>query len=237
MAKNDNPFFKFLDWLAGIILFLVTLTVCVVIFKSIPKKKVSKIEFTFASPARFDTLKNQRAILFKNTDSLENLVNELKSDLQERETLKEEMLRIKNEDSDYQKIFAGLAALIFAIAAFFGFKSFAEIKKLSAEIALQTASETSKIIATEQANKVLNDDYITTKFNEAFETTKDLYEKDINDINDKIESIEALLRHYQNESNQDPTEGTKKQKDTDIGEEDDYLPESPENSENPDSDI
>ncbi|MCP4053848.1 MAG: hypothetical protein GY739_12440 [Mesoflavibacter sp.] len=139
-----------------------------------------KIDSTYAKDSIKKPLLNFKEITTKNNEKIYKEVNKLITDFEDRN---KELLRQKQEQSNFVSLSSAILGILLAIAGFFGFKSIKEMKKDALETATETSEKKAEAVAKETAKK-------TAKITAEEVAKSEMREKYVN-INDEIR--EAVL--------------------------------------------
>ncbi|WP_396601649.1 hypothetical protein [Algibacter sp. R77976] len=107
-----------------------------------------KIDSTYARDSIKKPLLDFKETTTKNNEKIYKEVNKLITDFEERN---KELLRQKQEQSNFVSLSSALLGILLAIAGFFGFKSIKEMKKDALETATETSEKTAEVVAKDTA--------------------------------------------------------------------------------------
>ncbi len=129
----------------------------------------------------------------QNLDSLKFYTKSIDRKIERIETIREDILKLRKEESYYGRIYTSIIALILALAGFFGFKTMTDIKSLSIERAEEAAKSASIESAEKTSKEILTEEFVTKSHEKALSNVRKLYEKDIDDINQRIFDLEQKV--------------------------------------------
>lgn len=227
VAKNN-----YLNFLAGLIITAIFVIVIFLIYSIVSKENNRDNEFNVKIHINSEETGDSSAYYLKKADidSLKYYCEKIENKIELLEKTKVEVLKLREEESFYNKIYTSFLALILAIAGFFGFKSIIELKKETIERAELEANKT----ASDKVDKVIEKRVaeITRKTIET--STKLIEDKTINydEVNketiDRIEQLEYLMKNVSKNTASGETTKTESKdvenvKDEKVTENKDYL--------------
>jgi transcription termination factor NusB len=178
-----------------IILFVITITGLIAydfITSRDNSSQLISIDLKKIQPTQLDS-----TLVVLNKSELDSLIKYFKQydeQLDNMSVIRQDILRLKDEESYYSKLYISIVAIILVIAGFFGFKSIYEIKSSIRESAEFTATK----VANEVAKDLLTDEYIARKFDEAYMRAKKIYEEQISGFEERLDDIEDSIDKLEN---------------------------------------
>lgn len=143
-----------------------------------------EIDSTFTKESVQKTLFQFKENTIKNNEKIYDEINKLIAHFEEDNR---ELLRQKQEQSNFVSLSSAILGILLAIAGFFGFKSIKEMKKDSIDTASETAEKTAKEVAAKTAKE--------TAENTAEEVAKtEMREKYFNIKDDVLETLLAEVK-------------------------------------------
>ena len=173
-----------------------------------PKTKTITIEY---HGIKTDSINELNRIEIIKIDSLLSSIKETSNSIQERQL---QLVKDKEGDSFFNKFYAAMIAIIFAIAGFFGFKSMYEIRTRAIEDAKDEATKIASEIAESSAKKefkrVFDDEYKAEVFKEATKASTNILRTEIGSLENSMAKLEERIESLESEKGQESIQENEK---------------------------
>ncbi|MEX0813274.1 MAG: hypothetical protein WD048_13730 [Chitinophagales bacterium] len=179
-----QKFSSYLNFIAATIIGITVIGVLLISFKNLSKKpdeiKTIKIEY---HEVKLDSVNHLSIIEIRKIDSLLHGIQKTSNEIQNRQL---NLVKEKENDNFFNRLYTAIIAIILALAGFFGFKSVTEIQ----ERAVKDAKEEANIIAQKQFAKIFNDTYKASVFQECTSAVTELIRNEIGDLDSRVTNLE-----------------------------------------------
>lgn len=180
-----------------------------------------KIDSTYAKDSIKKPLLNFKEITIKNNEKIYKEVNKLITDFEERN---KELLRQKQEQSNFVSLSSAILGILLAIAGFFGFKSIKEMKNDALETATETSEKTAEEVAKSEMRekyKNINDEIRKSVLSEVKEFINKKNIANIDDLKSELDSLKTQIDDCCNsvnpeEENQEEKQGIETVNESDV---------------------
>jgi hypothetical protein len=197
-ALIKDGFRRLLDYMTAFLLFGAIIAICIIVIPNSDKESnLSKhvISLNFKEFKGIDSL--SLSISRNDIDSLKSFSQEIERKLETLETLRLDIIKMRNEESYYTKVYTSLLVIIISIAGFFGFKSMVDIRtrsiELAEEIADKTSRKTAKRTSESEVKKIMTKEYVKSTYDESLHNVRGLFEEDIQAVSDDNLKLETRL--------------------------------------------
>lgn len=197
----------FLNFIAAIVIGLAVIGLILLTIKSLnvdePKTDTIKIEY---HGIKTDSINELNKLEIVKIDSLLNEIKKTSNKIQNRQL---DLVKEKESDSFFNKLYAAIVAIILAIAGFFGFKSTNDIRVRAVEEAKFESAKTAKDIAEQSAKEefkaIFDEEYKGEVFEQATKASSEVLrkevgqlEKTISKLTKRIEKLETISKEADN---------------------------------------
>lgn len=184
MEKFNSCLNYYLDYIAATILAIAVIIILVATFKFIGAEdtpvKTIKIEY---HGVKTDSINELNKIEIQEINVLLDSIQTTSNKIQQRQL---DLVKSKEKDNLFNKLYTATIAIILSIAGFFGFKSVSEIKQR----AITDAKEQAKFIADKEFDEIFNKKYRASVLQEATEAVSGILKTEVGNLEDRIANLE-----------------------------------------------
>lgn len=190
-----------LNTIAAVVIGLSVIGLILITIKSlnVEEQKTNTIQIEYHG-IKTDSINELNKLEIVKIDSLLNEVKQTSNKIQDRQL---DLIKEKEDDNFFNKLYAAIVAIILAIAGFFGFKSTNDIRTRAVEEAklesTKIAKETAEKSAKEEFKTIFDEEYKGEVFEQATKASSEVLRKEVGQLektifklNKRIEKLETI---------------------------------------------